>query len=585
MHSRIAKVLILGALMLALPMIATAQTSRVEGMSIQGDYIKDYTGIYTYTSSVTNVGNLVYGELGVATGGTPLDRSVGAVLGNLWDGRAGTWAIHMRQFTPQIGQGDATSPPAPGDLGGDPNFNSNEQFDIMWGKKFGTTSIGLRLDKSSGELELDNDPLGFGNISDLKFDINQVFGDPNLARNAIGFGAGVGWEMSPTTNIEANIMYQSRSFEISDTNGVTIASDNGKTAYQIAARAWWQWEPNVMVVPVFKWYSYDLSTAAGATTFDNTLKGGSSARPATGRLAPTICFLGFTLAQNKIEQEADVFGLSGSPGFPATVTNADITESFTPQIFAALETHVNSWLTLRFSQQGRLAPGRDRRQGLDAGQRHGPRFPFNMSLGAGELGTLQLDAIMNDAFPHNGLNFISGNTTSPLFPKGHRDLLVLDRGISTKRVGSASSPRAFGVGASATNPEFLRSWQGNRSRPNELTLTCSCFWSYRRLHSGHPQHSKPGRHSLPPLGEKEGFKLDMDEIVSPLWFSPATAGHYRVSSIGRALASFITKGEQRACFAKLTGQSFWLPVWSFPLLVLLGRRRHHRQAQRQSHRR
>jgi len=41
-----------------------------------------------------------------------------------------------------------------------------------------------------------------------------------------------------------------------------------------------------------------------------------------------------------------------------------------------------------------------------------------MTLGAGvKLGTLQLDAIMNDAFPHNGLNFISGNTTTPLFPK------------------------------------------------------------------------------------------------------------------------------------------------------------------------
>ena len=44
--------------------------------------------------------------------------------------------------------------------------------------------------------------------------------------------------------------------------------------------------------------------------------------------------------------------------------------------------------------------------------------PFNMQLGAGvKVGSLQLDAIMNDAFPHNGLNFISGNVTSPLFPK------------------------------------------------------------------------------------------------------------------------------------------------------------------------
>src|SRR5438093_3030728 len=124
-----------------LPTLALAQTSRVEGMSLQGDYIKDYTGIYTYTSGVSNVGNLVYGELGTTTGtpGALFDRSVGAVLGNLWDGRYGTWAVHLRSQTPALGQGDALAQPNPGNLGFDPNSNSNESFDVMWGKKLGTT--------------------------------------------------------------------------------------------------------------------------------------------------------------------------------------------------------------------------------------------------------------------------------------------------------------------------------------------------------------------------------------------------------------------------------------------------------------
>src|SRR5881296_3786800 len=115
MHSRwiLRSLALLAVLTLALPVAALAQTSRVEGMSLQGDYIKDYTGIYTYTSGVSNVGNLVYGELGTATGtpGALFDRSVGAVLGNLWDGRYGTWAIHLRSQTPQLGQGDAVSQP------------------------------------------------------------------------------------------------------------------------------------------------------------------------------------------------------------------------------------------------------------------------------------------------------------------------------------------------------------------------------------------------------------------------------------------------------------------------------------------
>src|SRR5436309_8355965 len=110
------------ALALALPVVASAQTSRVEGMALQGDYIKDYSSIFTYTSSVANVGNLVYGELGTTPGTVtpPIDdRSVGAVLGNLWDGRLGTWAIHIRQQTPNLGQGDAQSSAAPG-IGSDP---------------------------------------------------------------------------------------------------------------------------------------------------------------------------------------------------------------------------------------------------------------------------------------------------------------------------------------------------------------------------------------------------------------------------------------------------------------------------------
>jgi len=41
-----------------------------------------------------------------------------------------------------------------------------------------------------------------------------------------------------------------------------------------------------------------------------------------------------------------------------------------------------------------------------------------MSLGAGvKLGTLQLDGILNNQFAHNGLYFLSGNTTSPVFTK------------------------------------------------------------------------------------------------------------------------------------------------------------------------
>src|SRR6267378_5711896 len=80
-------------LMVALPVAGFAQTSRIEGMAIQGDYVKDYTGIYTYPSCITAVGNLMYAELGTSPAlnnlstGTPVtaDRAVGTVMDKLFD--------------------------------------------------------------------------------------------------------------------------------------------------------------------------------------------------------------------------------------------------------------------------------------------------------------------------------------------------------------------------------------------------------------------------------------------------------------------------------------------------------------------
>jgi hypothetical protein len=394
--------------------VASAQMSRVEGMALQGDYLKDWSGIFTYTSQVANVGNLVYGELGnVNFPPVTFDRSVGAVIGNLWEGRLGTWAIHLREQTPQLGQGDAASQPAPGIDGLDPNVNTDEAFDLMWGKKFGTTSFGLRLNRSSGALEID----GPTAISSIEYDFTQF--DPNFGRNVLGFGGGIGFELSPTSNVEANILYQNRTYSIKDTTGTFIAEEGGPTTYQFAARAMWQWQPNIMVVPVFKWYSYDLSTKVTGTappgtpagtplvTEENTLKGWQLGAAGNWTLGSNDLFvLGATVAQNKVEF---------AKGQPGEFTE---TETYYPQLFAALETHVNSWLTVRFGankgawykieDQDNSVPSTVTFKGSD----------FSMRLGAGvKVGNLQLDAIVADDFPNNLPYFISGNTTSDMFTK------------------------------------------------------------------------------------------------------------------------------------------------------------------------
>ncbi len=422
MNRRMSKILVLGALlMLALPVVALAQTSRVEGMALQGDYIKDYTGMFSYTSGVANVGNLVYGELGNLNSFPTRDRAVGAVIGTLWDGRFGTWAVHLHEQTPEIGQNQASDPPAPTilGLGHDPNTNTNDQFDIMWGKKFGTTSFGLRVDRSFMSLKGDlYTILGATPLGKIE---GNLFGAPNLnfGRNIFGVGAGIGFEMSPTSNVEVNLKYESRTFTTVDTagtpGGVVTVKEGSPTSYQLAARGMWQWTSNVMVVPVVKWYSYDLGvqtspTTPGGTT-DNTLKGWQLGLAGNWTLGANDLFvLGATFAQNRVEQQADIFGF----GF----TTGKVTETMMPEVFASLETHVNPWLTLRFGAHKAALGSLEFDNTATPTNVKVKLSNFDMALGAGaKFGNLQLDAVVNDNFPHVGPWFISGqNTGSPLFP-------------------------------------------------------------------------------------------------------------------------------------------------------------------------
>ncbi len=402
----------------ALPVIAQAQTSRVEGMSLPGDYIKDYTGIYTYTSGVVNVGNLVYGELGNTltnpNSGGPVtaDRSVGAVLQNLFDGKLGTWAIHLREETPALGQGDNFSQPNLGNGGIDPNENTNESFDLMWGRKFGTTSLGLRLNRSFYRAKAE--PLA-GVQTNFEYDVPvQGPANPagaNLGRNLWGLGGGLGFEMNANTNVEVSLLYENRTFESND--GTVKVNDNGPSTYLVSVRAMYQWEPNVMLVPVFKYYSFDLSTKTNgppAATFDNSLKGWQAGVAGNWTVGNNDLFvLGVAFAQNRVEEQEAVFALP----VPA---DGKATESLAPEVFAALETHVNNWLTLRFGAR-KGAYDKVKFEPTGGGNTEITSSPFQMNIGAGvKLGTLQLDAILANNFPQT-LGWLGSGQAGTYFPK------------------------------------------------------------------------------------------------------------------------------------------------------------------------
>ena len=407
------------SLLLALPVVASAQTSRVEGLNVPGDYIKDYTAIYGWPSSINSVGNLIYGELGDVNvnpvSGSPvtLDRGMGAVLDNLWDGQFGTWGIHMHEERPALGQGDGEGQPNPGG-GVDPNRNINESFDLMWGKKMGGTSLGLRLNRSHASYK---DELT-GVTTELQYD-GTIGGDPNLRRNVMGFGGGVGFEMSPSTDAEISALYESRTWEAKTvTPGVTnIAEDDGPTTFMLQGRMMYKWKPDVMVVPVAKYYAFDLSerfqTGATTTSYDNKVKGWQVGVAGNWALNQNDLFvLGLSFAQNKLEQQEDLFGVATLSGVASDTLEA--TETFMPQLFGGLETHVNSWLTLRFgASKGAFHTYKVKSKGGTAETITIKTSPFTFNMGTGvKLGNLQLDAILDTLFPQNPFAQLVGGANS-----------------------------------------------------------------------------------------------------------------------------------------------------------------------------
>jgi len=439
MSSRVVKWLLLASLLLlAFPVVAVASPARVDGLGIQGDYIKDYTNVYTYLSNLCCIGNLVYGELGNWDSDSQTqDRSVGAFVSNLWDGRYGTIGIHLREEMGAIGQADANTR-VDADWAWDMNENGSHSFDIMWGKKCGAMSVGLRLNRAYAKYETS------GYFQEYDYDWSEMTGDYwyssdpytlNWHRNVLGFAAGLGYEVSPTLALEFGGSYQARSFEAKDTVGVGYENDGGG-AYLLAARALWQWQPNITVVPVFRYFNMSADMKYKNPVNDPTINfdpyefsrsGWQLGVAGNWALNQNDLFvLGATFGGTKYSTKANYVASDGEGGVDyLSYADYEYNDTYMPILFAALETHVNPWLTLRFgAQQGAFYTEKEENKDTDyygdyyTGDYKDHHSWFSMKMGAGvKLGTLQLDATMNQSFFHNGPYLVSGQSTSELFPK------------------------------------------------------------------------------------------------------------------------------------------------------------------------
>jgi hypothetical protein len=437
---------ILGALfVLSLPVLANASTSRIAGMGVQSDYVKDFTNIFGYPSSLAGQGNQVYGEFGVATDYdnnyseyySTEDRAIGAVLGNLWDGKYGTFGFNMREYSPALGTNQQPyisayygsawmdeyllgtgfetfgwqgylDPNVPGNSGYTPYFNGygTQAFDLMWGKKAGKTAYGLRLNRSYNKSTYDQG---------TTHNSSEGYGDTD--RNIFGFGGGVSFENSATLSTEIGVIYESRTFKFSNAGGTY--ESNGGGAYLVSGRAMWQWQPDVVVVPVARFYSFDMSTkntptAGTATSVDRKLSGWQVGAAGNWTVNQKDLFvLGVTFASNTDDNPTNV------------TTNPDkATESLMPTMFASLETHMNSWWTLRFGgRKGVFYSTKYETSGANPSTSKDSWSPMQWFMGTGvKLGTLQMDATLAQDFFHDPAAYLVSGVNSqkyynPLFPK------------------------------------------------------------------------------------------------------------------------------------------------------------------------
>jgi hypothetical protein len=375
------------SLLTVLPAISYASSSRVAAMNVPGDYIKDYTGIYTYLSGVGNVGNLVYAEPSGAG-----NQAMGAVLGNLFEGRLGTWGVNLRRFAPTLGQPLFGDPLTTSNVFNDPNVNG-EAFDILWGKKMGNGNLGLRLNRSFISNENTAAPAG------------TTEGNGNNGRNIWGLGAGYGFAMNANSDIEISGLFQNRSFKGTNFNTVSTAADDGGSTYQVAGRGFMKAGGNLVVVPVVKFYSLDESSVdatPAAVKTDQKLSGwqfGLSGDWSIG--TDDLLILGAQFVGNHFEQT-----VGAGP-------KTDEHETFYPNVFLGLETHVNSWLTLRFGGQNAMLYSDKLESGNPTQTQTQKLHAFSFNMGAGvKLGSLAFDATLNPNFWNNPFSgTINNNNT------------------------------------------------------------------------------------------------------------------------------------------------------------------------------
>jgi len=369
-------VLMLGAV------VANATTSRVRSLASVGDYISDDSAVNRWYSTLVSFANQVNAEMGDWTNTDLTDsRGLGWNLACGEDGKWGTYRISLNEaslshlgFWAGNGFFQNHSPqenPAPfvGDLEFPYESTPLNRWDIAGAWEIGETfALGVSITESKWS------------VSDTETGIGANFESDNSWMTI-----GVGGTWTNNENMVLDVLLNFGTAGGSTTTTLGSASDklewDSSTAFEIAARMFYDWKDNVTLVPVIDYTSSEYSqtrTVAPVAAPIGTPNGQQT----------TDFLIGLGLNMDVNQDNMLVFAMewaNRSTEFANYTSPTDTNEvksvsvNVLPAFRLALESHITSWLTTRIGATKYIGSIKEELQDGDE-EKASPGNPFFTSF-------------------------------------------------------------------------------------------------------------------------------------------------------------------------------------------------------------
>lgn len=319
--------------------VAFATTARVRSLANTGDYISDDSAVNRWYSTLPSFGNQVNAEMGQWDGVSLTDtRGLSWIHACGDDGNWGTYRISLNENAID-----------------DPGFWMGNPFYTAHVPGFGAAFLGDPTPGAYAETPMNKWDIAGG----WEFGENMAFGasithsswhyedtstDLDASNSFLTFGAGFTWTNNDNMVFDAAFTFGSAGGDI--TFGTTAVEWDSGTAFDIAARLFYDWKDNVTLVPVVEFASSEYSLVQ-TTTPPTTI-----ATPNGNEITDLLIGIGLNMDVN--QDNMLVFALeymsrSWDYANPDTTTGSDGETSwqYLPTIRLALETQITSWFTTR----------------------------------------------------------------------------------------------------------------------------------------------------------------------------------------------------------------------------------------------